>query len=215
MRLSVFKLILLFSIVSTVGLLGIRATNSFLSDTETSTNNVFTASESFCTEIGEVWAASVFSPSQGKRKDGTSVLPERSNPNSVLGVPDGVGSPASGFFSLGFGGNITVEFSLPVENGEGVDLSFHEITNGRNTYPLEKAKVEVSANNSNWFELTPEVSSEPGGDGVVLLDVASNASAPSSIKFVRITDTTDSAIHSNDADGYDLDAIDGVYGCLK
>lgn len=186
---------------------------AFFSDSETSTSNVFQAAESFCSELGEVWAVSVASSSQGTRKDGTSVLPERSNPDDVLGIPDGVGSPASGFFSLGFGGQIVIEFADFVQNGTGDDLSFHEITNGRNTYPLEKVKVEVSADSSTWFEIG-QATSEPGGDGVTLLDIASNAQAPSSVKFVRITDTTDSAIHSNDADGFDLDAVDAKYGCL-
>jgi len=47
MRFSIFKLILLFPIIFAVGLLGIKATNSFLSDTETQTGNTISIAESF------------------------------------------------------------------------------------------------------------------------------------------------------------------------
>src|SRR3989338_5456842 len=111
---------------------------AYFSDTETSTGNIFQAAESFCEpQTGTFWASTVISSSQGLRKNGTPVLSERSDPNDALDSPDGVGNPASGFFSLGFGGNIVLHFSSPVLNGEGPDLSFHEITNSRNSYPLE------------------------------------------------------------------------------
>jgi len=34
------------------------------------------------------------------------------------------------------------------------------------------------------------------------------------VQYVRITDTSNPALHSNDADGYDLDAVDAVYACV-
>lgn len=198
------------------GLLGLSKTQSFLSDEEKVSNNVLSvATESFCTPTdgGPFWASSVISSSQGLRKNGTPVLPERSDPNDALGAPNGVGNPASGFFSLGFGGNIVLQFSSPVYNGTGADLSFHEITNSRNTYPLEQANVEVSSNGTTWY-LIGEATSEPSGDGVVYLDISSNASAPPVVNFIRITDTTNPAIHSSDADGYDLDAVDATNLCI-
>src|SRR3990167_25572 len=191
---------------------------SYFSDTETSTGNIFQAAADFCNTRGEIFAAKVVTSSQGDRKDGTNVLPERSDPTNALGAPDGIGSPASGFFSLGFAdvseqiltGSITLEFGSFVKNGDGADLSVHEITNGRITYPLEKAQVEVSADGTTWHNLG-EATSKP--DAVTLFDFSPNGSIPSQIKFVRITDTTNPAIHTNDADGFDLDSVDAKYGC--
>ena len=199
-------------------LLLVGNTFSYFSDTETSTGNIFQAAADFCNTRGEIFAAKVVTSSQGDRKDGTNVLPERSDPTNALGVPDGIGSPASGFFSLGFAdvseqiltGSITLEFGSFVKNGDGADLSVHEITNGRITYPLEKAQVEVSADGTTWDTLG-EATSKP--DAVTLFDFSSNGSIPSQIKFVRITDTTNPAIHTNDADGFDLDSVDAKYGC--
>lgn len=166
-----------------------------------------------CTPIvGTVYANSVVTSLQGKRKNNTDVLATRSNPNDALGSPNGNGNTGTGFFSLGYGGTITVQFASPVYDGVGGDISFHEITNGRNTYPSESAKVEVSSDNVIWYELTPNTTSEPGGDGIVYLDISSNASAPHSVQFVRITDTTIAANNTDPlSDGYDLDAIDAVY----
>src|SRR3989344_33525 len=188
----------------------------FFSDTETSPGNIFQAAESFCEpQTGTFWASTVISSSQGLRKNGTPVLSERSDPNDALDSPDGVGNPASGFFSLGFGGNIVLHFSSPVLNGEGPDLSFHEITNSRNSYPLEKAMVEVGVDNDTWILLDDEITSQSGVNGVILIDLSNTSGVPSQINYIRITDTTDPAIHASDADGYDLDAVDAITLCVR
>ena len=189
---------------------------AYFSDTETSTGNIFQAAESFCEpQTGTFWASTVISSSQGLRKNGTPVLSERSDPNDALDSPDGVGNPASGFFSLGFGGNIVLHFSSPVLNGEGPDLSFHEITNSRNSYPLEKAMVEVGVDNDTWILLDDEITSQSGVNGVILIDLSNTSGVPSQINYIRITDTTDPAIHASDADGYDLDAVDAITLCVR
>lgn len=150
---------------------------------------------------GPVYATDSLDVVQGKRKNGSNVAPERSNPPNAFGDPDAV------FFSLGFGGVATFTFGNPVVNVDGNDLSFHEITNNRNSYPLEKMKVEVSQNNSVWFNLG-EVTSEPGGDGVMYKDFGSTGLGW--IKYMRLTDTSNPAIHDATADGYDIDALDAV-----
>lgn len=216
MKTSAFKLLILFFIVGLV-VVGVKAkvTGSFFTDTETATGSISTA-ESFCEPTtGTFWASAVVNSSQGLRKNGTPVLPERSDPNDVLGVPDGIGSPASGFFSLGFGGSIVLQFDDPVVDGTGADLSFHEITNGRSSYPLEKAKVEVSNDNVNWTLLNDEITSRSGVNGVTLIDLSNTPAAPSSVNYIRITDTSDPAIHAGDADGYDLDAVDATTLCVS
>ena len=164
-----------------------------------------------CQTTGEGWASSVIASAQAKRKDGSSVLASRSNTSSVLGSADG-GSPAieGNFYSLGFGGSITVGFADKVYDIDGDDLSFHEVTNGRSSYPEEKAKVEVAQNSSGpWVEIGIVNSL---GSAVDYLDIAGNFPW---VKYVRITDISDSSIHSSTADGYDVDAVDAVEMCIN
>lgn len=155
----------------------------------------------------EVFVSQAVSTAQGTRKDGSSVLATRSDPTDMLGTPDG---PAEGtFYSLGFNGVAVLKFGSPVLDVVGVDLSFHEITNGRDTYPLEKANVAVSSDNVTYFFIG-EVTSEPTGDGVEFLDFSPTGLG--SIQYVKLTNTTDPAIHGALADGYDVDAVDGKCG---
>jgi len=151
---------------------------------------------------GPTWASSVVNNSQGNKKGGGSITdPARTDPNKTLGVNDGV------FYSLGYGGWITLTFEGWIMDIEGDDLSFHETTGGRPGYPVEKALVEVSQDGTNWVSLG-EVDNKAGGDGVAYKDL--NAVGLTWIKFVRITDTTNDPSHKNDADGYDLDAVDAI-----
>jgi predicted ribosomally synthesized peptide with SipW-like signal peptide len=93
------------------------------------------------------WATEIVNTTQGKRNNGTSVLPERSNPESMLGPAED--SIAEGtFYSLGFGGEVTLAFQHPVMDLPGNDLSFHEATN--QPYPREKAKVFGSQDGENF-----------------------------------------------------------------
>lgn len=143
--------------------------------------------------------------SQGKRKNGTSVLSARSNPDIVKGGADGV------FFSLGFGGSLIGEFAAPIENGPGADLILAEITNGRASYPEELAQVEVSQNGSDWVALGLASSKHSGG--ISSFDLASIGMPW--IRFVKITDLSVAANFPNDGDGYDLDSVYGVYGTCQ
>ncbi len=158
--------------------------------------------EEMCTP-GKAWADEFILSDQGTRKDGSFVSSERTNPDSALGSPD------SQFFSLGVEGDLTVKFVHPVIDQEAHDLSFHEIINGRTSYPFEKAKVEVSQDGTNWQYLG-QVTNKDGGNGVGLLDIAS-LNNWSWIQYVRLTDITDYSLHANNADGYDIDAIDAVW----
>jgi len=211
MRSSVLKLGAFIFILALI-IFGAKTivTTPFFSDTETSENNKITVAERFC-EIKKVWAAGVESVSQGTLKNGGAITdPNRTNPNKALGPNDWVPGTGTNFFSLGKGGTTTLSFSSPVLDGEGDDLSFHEATNGRATYPEEKVSVEVSKDETTWYSIG-EATSEPGGDGIVLLDFSSIGL--SSVKFVRLTETTNFDPHLGNADGYDLDAVDAVYGC--
>ncbi|MCA9354224.1 MAG: DUF4114 domain-containing protein [Candidatus Kaiserbacteria bacterium] len=162
-----------------------------------------------CVPERYVFADNVGSSNQGLTKGGAAVAVNRSNPEDATGDPDWTSGGSTGFYSLGFGGWIIVSFDKYVVNVEGNDLSIHEATNG--TYPLEKARVEVSQNGSEWHVLSEEAhnDSSEGGDGVTLLDF--DETGLSWIKYVLITDTTDPSLHGNDADGFDLDTVDATY----
>ena len=152
-------------------------------------------------EQGVRWATSISGATQGLRKNGTAVLPARSIPASVLGVPNATTGPDSGFYSLGKGGSVTVAIANPVVNGAGTDISIHEVTNGRETYPLETASVEVF--DGSWHSVGTALSTSPSG--VTYLDIAPYTN----VTMIRITDTTNFALNSDpNADGFDVDAVD-------
>ncbi|MFC1722163.1 hypothetical protein ACFL0C_00770 [Patescibacteria group bacterium] len=152
--------------------------------------------------VEDAWAQGVVSSEQGLRKNGTAILAQRSILSNVLGEPDGDGSAGTGFFSLGFDGILTIEFDYAVINTPKDDLSFHEITNGRSSYPLEVARVEVSQNGVDWFDLGTVTSQDGGGVGTKDLGVLDW------IKYLKLTDESNSNLHTAQADGYDIDAID-------
>jgi len=137
------------------------------------------------------WADTVVSSTQGLRKDGNPVIASRSDPTSALGVAEGTNADGT-FYSLGFGGVITLGFTNGISSG----VLVVEATNL--PYPTETALVEVSEDGV-IFEEAGNVSQ----DGTV--------SVPESVdcaKFVRITDTSTPADFPNDADGYDLDGVE-------
>lgn len=156
---------------------------------------------------GPAWAATVVASEQGKRKDGSDVIPERSDANKALGAADWVTGTGTNFYSLGFGGTITVSFAGYVNNVVGDDLSIHEATNG--TYPNETVKIEVSQTglDGSWYTLS-EAGSNTNPLGVTYVDF--NETGLSWIKFVKLTDTSNPALFEATADGFDLDAVDAT-----
>jgi len=155
-----------------------------------------------CVE-GAAWAGKIETANQGKLKNGNTITdPLRTDPSRALGVNDGL------FFSLGYGGSIIVSFAgYVVDKPNSNDLSFHEVANGRPSYPIEKALIEVSKDGINWVNLG-EVDNKAGGNGIAYKDL--NGTGLDWIKFVKITDTTNDSRHIGTADGYDLDAVDAT-----
>lgn len=137
------------------------------------------------------WADTVVSSSQALRKNGTAVLPARSNPTAALGIAENNTLDGS-FFSLGFGGSITLGFDNGISGGTLVV----EATNPG--YPNEKAQVEVSPDGTTWT-----VAGTVTTDGEVALP-----QSVSCAKFVRLTDTSNAADFADDtADAYDVDGV--------
>jgi hypothetical protein len=160
---------------------------------------------------GPFWASNVVADDQHLRKDGTPVLAGRSDPNEALGVADASTTPVSGFYSLGFGGSITVEFDAPIWNSpDPNEFAGVEITGG-SSYPLETASVEFYYDGS-WHLATTALTNQPvnGGDPKTTTYVEIPAGIPYA-EMVRITDTSNPTPFEPTADGFDLDAVKALH----
>ena len=139
------------------------------------------------------WADTVVSTTQGLRQNGTPVAAVRSDPTSALGVAEN-DTVDGHFYSLGFGGTVTLGFVNGISSGTIVV----EATN--NPYPPETANVEVSQDGVTFY---------PAGsvtqDGSVPLP-----SQVSCGKYVRITDVSNPALFEPTADAYDVDGVQAV-----
>lgn len=152
------------------------------------------------------WADSVVSSSQGTLKNGGPVAVDRSDTTDALGAAESTGTPydnpviAGSFFSLGFGGTITLAFDNAIVNGAGDDLQLYEITGG-SSYPDELVDVEASHNGVDWVSVANDVTR----DATIDLGILSCAAQ------VRITDSSNIALFEVTADGYDLDGVKALY----
>ena len=140
------------------------------------------------------WADSVVEANQGFLKSGNPVRDARSNPEAALGVAEMDGSDETTFYSLGFGGDITLGFDQRVCNLDGDDLEIWETTNG--TYPDEVVMLEASMDGVDWVNL-----------GYVTTDGSVDLGTLEWAMYVRVVDMTDADIHNNSADAYDLDGV--------
>jgi hypothetical protein len=166
-----------------------------------------------CTLECETIASAPYGPyqvvatEQGLRKDGTPVMDARSNPDAVL-IWDEV-QTASGFYSLGLGGWIEVEFDNPITNVEGVDdVILVEDTWG--TYVDEAAEVYASNDGVTWT-LLGEANNE-NRDDVYTWQTTSTFDLGDleSARFIRVVDTTPVETMPPDGDGYDLNSIQAL-----
>jgi hypothetical protein len=145
------------------------------------------------------WADEVTSSHQADTKGGqpvSTVNPSRSDPSSTLGPAENTDLDGT-FFSLGFGGSITLKFDNKLSAGAIIV----ESTRDPNNYPNETAQVEISADGSTWY-----TAGQVDRDGQVGM--------PNEItcaQYVRITDTSNPADYPDDeADGYDVDGVQTV-----
>lgn len=162
--------------------------------------------------ISTQYASGVVSSAQGTRKNGTAVLPDRTDPTDALGAPQSTGaaydSPviAGSFFALGFntanptgpGGNIVLSFTNYIVDVPGNDITIYEITGGT-SYPNEYVKIEASQDGTTWFTLLASGLKDLGAD-------LAAAGLPWA-KYVRLTEVSPMAPFETTADGYDLDGV--------
>lgn len=142
------------------------------------------------------WADGIAVSNQGMRKNGTSVLPDRSDLSAALGVAEGTQNIGT-FYSLGMGGSTTFAFQNGISEGTFVV----ESTWTDYYYPTETAKVEVSTNGINYQEIG-NITKE---DGEVEIPAGFGCAL-----FVRLTDTSNPALFEDTADGFDVDGVRSV-----
>jgi len=142
------------------------------------------------------YATNTVSFIQGNQKGGNPVDASRSDPTAALGAPDG------NFVSLGFGGQLDLEFADYM--GGTLSISVQEVTGG--SYPEELADVYVSDDNATWTKVGT-ASNELGlEDGLTTFDLQGMC-----VKYVRLVDVTNPDLHTSTADGFDVDAVIGDY----
>ena len=146
------------------------------------------------------WMDAVVSSRQGAVLDGTTIARSRSVPESALGVAE-TDDVEGTFFSLGFGGTITLRSDAPICNGPGADLRVVESTNTQ-VDSREAAKVEVSSDGVTWttarsFQIRSGDIDLPAGVGPAY--------------YVRITDVSaPDEFERPHADGYDVNGASSL-----
>lgn len=151
-----------------------------------------------------------FTPNTEARRKNNSLVftatPNRRVLSNMFGAPQN--NNTINFFTLGFGGFVTVKFDYIVFDGPGNDLRIYETSFGNptcNNYP-ERALYEISLDGLTWAEY-PTICQ----DGFI--DIS--ATGFQGIQYVRISDR--SPISSNKfpgtADGYDIDGIVDLHAC--
>lgn len=219
------KRIIFLSLFTVLGLgfVSYKVTFALFSASATSTNNIFAAASIFPSPSqtpagsqsptpaacsGQIFANGAVLNTVGVKKDNSAITdPNRTDPNKATGGNDWVVGTGTNFFSIGKNGVVTLSFASPLVDVPGPDLTFYEATNGRDTYPQEKVDVSVSTDGVNFTNIGSINSESPatGTDGVTTLDLAGNTN----ITHIRLTETTNFTPHTNDADGYDIDAVKG------
>ena len=152
--------------------------------------------------LGDCWSGclgfSVASYNQGLQKNGTAVPADRSDVSKVLGMPDMVNAPGQ-FYSLGFGGSITIQMDGFILNRPGNDLMISETTFGPRSCASyrERAEIAVSPDLVSWQTV-----------GEICQDGSVDIGTFDFIRFVKITDISNPADFGTEVvDGFDVDGI--------
>ena len=149
------------------------------------------------------WADFVVAASQGPTAGGGAVPAARSNPQNAVGpaeAPPGDDPvPGNTFFSLGFGGTITLGFENPICNGKGYDFDIDVVEITQEPYPPEIVNVYVSKTGAS-FAFAGQIAKDGSVSMPAGIDVA---------HYVRLVDVSDSSLFTADlhADGFDVDGV--------
>ncbi|HSK53826.1 MAG TPA: ExeM/NucH family extracellular endonuclease [Jiangellales bacterium] len=138
----------------------------------------------------------------GLRANGTAVPPGHTDATQALGLSDAGGDDPY-WVTLGLEGEIVLEFARPVQNNNGVeaDLRVVDAADGAKG-SRDAALVYGSWDGVSWVDLGRVT----GTDGV-------DMGALPALRYVKVVD--DTPAQGNPAtDGYDLDAVEVLTGCV-
>lgn len=167
-------------------------------------------------------ASSVVSYSQGSRADGVSPIGEtRSNQDNALGVigshdvnigevPNN--SSSVEFVSLGFLGEIVLEFNDPICNQEGMDLTVYETSYNSPSCAAWPERALVYAAQTDCEDSYVMISPADGICQNADLDLGVLSWA----KYIKIVDITNPLLNvflAPNQDGFDVDAVVGFSSC--
>ena len=154
-------------------------------------------------EDAECYAKSVVLYEVGK--NGRRVKTSRQSPNNALGEPQESEGNHTNFVTLGYGGELILDFEGAVPNLEGNDIKIFETNwnnNTCNTFP-EYVNISVSQDGNNWSDKIIECNDDP------LFDISS-VSEFEWIRYIKL-DTKDIDLGNND--GFDVDAVKSLHTC--
>jgi predicted ribosomally synthesized peptide with SipW-like signal peptide len=136
----------------------------------------------------------------------------RTNPNAVLELE--TERSDSNFFSLGFGGYVTVEFDGILVPGETKIIVYEETWKPSVTYPRESAIVSLSMDGENWVTIEDELHNQKDHNKDQKKNVIT---IPEDFeleyaRYIKIEDTSnqDDFVGIENADGFDVNYI-----CIK
>ena len=137
---------------------------------------------------------------QGPTRFGGIVQAVRSNTSNALVAEKSDISGPINFFSLGYGGFITLKSNCPVMNGPGADIAVYETTWGSpSQYPTgERARVYASQDGINYVDL-----------GLAVYDATFDLGTLAWARYFRIQDVTSL---ENSEDAFDVDGIEILNG---
>ncbi|WP_082226627.1 lectin-like domain-containing protein [Microscilla marina] len=113
-----------------------------------------TTEVTFDTSDEKCYASGVLNHTPGTNLDGSPVLPELGDKSKVTNKPERTNAIGT-YTSLGFGGDITMTFAMPIKNGTGNDLRIVEASPAGTTCASnpEKADVFASQDGQKWVYL--------------------------------------------------------------
>ncbi len=150
-----------------------------------------------------VYASSVISAdSTGKMRNGADISSTQLVAASALGGPSDVTPDSTGFYSLGFGGSITLAFDSLIGPGTA---TFYESTSGT-IYPREAANIYLFDLASSMFVFAGTVDNQPIGTFDTLDFSGLCSIGCSQMQIVDVSLFSDFAGYPI-ADGYDVNAI--------
>lgn len=153
--------------------------------------------------LGNLFAFEVIQYQPSKRNDGTFIPEEFQNTSKAIGEPENDNS--NNFVSLGFGGQITLKFAVPIANGNGADFKVFETTLNNSNCQRQPKSIYVFAS----FDGCNYVYCGKGCQ-----DSEFDLGALSQAQYIKIIDCSNpSSIYENQvSDAFRLDGIQSLNG---